>query len=260
MRMFYRFCAILLFVFLSSCSAEKKSELETHFNEGQYSDVIDSASEILSETLDEEALYFRTLAEYRLGNSSSARDGSLFYLLAFGEDDSHYYDLAEILLRTSKGRKALFAGDILYDSGHLSRIDYLPYYSALVSSDNIERADDFFEAISPTLSEYDKAFFAISAERDSDRIVASLESLYAFSGLDNSFISIMEKAIPLLIKRGDAAMLLNLISYGSGDSPEYSLYIGDVYFALGDIKEASTYWLKAMEAYPVQSDIRLRSL
>ncbi len=260
MRMFYRFCAILLFVFLSSCSAEKESELETLFNDGQYQKVTERTSEILSETLDEESLYFRTLSEYRLGNSSSARDGSLFYLLAFDNDAPHYYDLAEILLRTSKGREALFAGNILYDSGHLSRIDYLPYYSALVSSDNMEMADDFFEAISPTLSEYDKTFFTISAERDSDRIVTSLESLYAFSGLDNSFISMMEKAIPLLIKRGDAAMLLNLISYGSGDSPEYSLYIGDVYFALGDMKEASAYWLKAMEAYPVQSDIRLRSL
>lgn len=81
--MFYRFCAILLFVFLSSCSAEKESELETLFNDGQYQKVTERASEILSETLDEESLYFRTLSEYRLGNSSSARDGSLFYLLAF---------------------------------------------------------------------------------------------------------------------------------------------------------------------------------
>lgn len=262
MRVRLSFLTVLLFVFLFSCANdENNNTVQESFDSGDYNSVIRDADDILSSSLDSDALFYRTLSYYRLGKTRNAEQGSYFYLLIFDEDDAHYYSAAEILLRTTGDpEKALYAGDILSNAGRLNRVDYLPYYHALLKTGNEDRADRFYYAITPGLSAFDLALMNIRAEASSDRIVSSLETLYEDSGLTGNFTRLMSEAIPLLISRREGQMLLNLVSYGYADDPAYALLIGDLMLSLGRRDEASEYWRFASKDYPVQADIRFRSL
>ena len=245
MRVRLSFLTVLLFVFLFSCANdENNNTVQESFDSGDYNSVIRDADDILSSSLDSDALFYRTLSYYRLGKTRNAEQGSYFYLLIFDEDDAHYYSAAEILLRTTGDpEKALYAGDILSNAGRLNRVDYLPYYHALLKTGNEDRADRFYYAITPGLSAFDLALMNIED-----------------SGLTGNFTRLMSEAIPLLISRREGQMLLNLVSYGYADDPAYALLIGDLMLSLGRRDEASEYWRFASKDYPVQADIRFRSL
>lgn len=261
MRMIRYLSAVLLLFFLSSCSSEEESIYSTLFNAGEYQQVIDNADTVLSRELNADALYFRTLSYYRLGFFEEAEDGAWFFLLTQSHDKKYYYETAEILIRaTDDYSLALFAGNILYDAGRLNRVDYIPYYRALIAEGELERADSFYQAVLPTLSPYALALMNVRSRSSSDRITASLENLYDVSGLSAEFISLMEEAIPLFIRRGDQSMLLSLIDYGYAGDSYYALYIGDLFFSLGRLDDAAKYWAAAMDSYPLQYGIRIQSL
>ena len=197
--------------------------------------------------------------EYDLGNSYVIGDRDTDRMLAenlgckaliLGNNGITWDKIAEIL----------FAGEILYENGRLGRADYLNYYLAMINDGYEENARNFYNEISLNLNDYEKALFAVQSKRSSDIIVSSLETLYSSDSLSERFIALMKEAIPLLISRGDQEMLLNLISYGTASDPSYCLYIGDLYFSLGNLEMASLYWNSAAEVFPIQVDLRTRTL
>ena len=134
------------------------------------------------------------------------------------------------------------------------------YYQALSESGEQNRADEFYSSISFTLSGYEKVLIALSSPFSPDRIVTSLEELYSEEGISAHFKEMMKRVIPLFIEKKEEKMLLNLLSYGDGGDNSYALYMGDVYFSLGRLDEASFYWNKASSDFPVQARIRIRNL
>ena len=200
-------------------------------------------------------------AYYHEGDYSDASDCAYLYLLIYNDDSAYYFDVADVLMRTSDDfSRILFAGEILYKNGRLSRADYLNYYLAMINDGYEENASNFYTEISLNLNDYEKALFAVQSKRSSDIIVSSLETLYSSDSLSERFIALMKEAIPLLISRGDQEMLLNLISYGTASDPSYCLYIGDLYFSLGNLEMASSYWNSAAKVFPIQVDLRTRTL
>ena len=261
MKKFLSFIAILLLFLLFSCKGGDENELGMLFSTGCYEEVISKAGKALESGLDPDAIYYRAAANFRLGNIDSAESSAYLFLLLYGRENPHYFECAEILLRsTDDDSLLLYSGDILHENGMLNRVDYLLYYRALYSNNLFERARDFYYAIENSLSPYEKAVINIRSNADSNLIVSSLEALYSFSGLDSSFISLMKRAIRMFIQRGDQAMLLDLIGYGDGSDPSYEILIGDLMFSLGKLDSAASYWLKAASSYPRQAELRLDAI
>lgn len=260
MNRFLSFIFILLFLFLSSCS-DDHNQIGIAFESEDYDRVIAIADEKLRSSLDLNAIYYKAASYFRLGDLKMAKDCSYLYLLSSKEKDESYYNAAQILLRASDDyHLSLYAGDILFDGGRLNRVDYLLYYQALVENGDYDRADEFYQSISLGLTGYEKALIALSGRYSSEKMVNALEELYSQEGISEHFKTLMKRTIPLFIEKGDQRMLLNLVSYGDSSDSSYALYVGDLYFSLGMLEEASLYWNKASDDFPVQSRIRIRNL
>lgn len=259
MRKLIVFIAILLFLFIS-CK-EKEDSFFKEFQSGNYDNVLFLADSKLKDRLSDDALFYKAASYYHEGDYSGASDCAYLYLLIYNDDSAYYFDAADVLIRTSDNfSRILFAGEILYENGRLGRADYLNYYLAMINDGYEENARNFYNEISLNLNDYEKALFAVQSKRSSDIIVSSLETLYSSDSLSERFIALVKEAIPLLISRGDQEMLLNLISYGTASDPSYCLYIGDLYFSLGNLEMASLYWNSAAEVFPIQVDLRTRTL
>ncbi len=250
----------LLFLFFS-CSNNTQTELKELFDDGNYEKTIEIADKNLNDSLDFNALFYKGQSYYRMLNFEEAEKASYLFILLSDSNNEFYFDAATTLIRsTDNNDLLLFAGGILYDSGYLSRIDYLNYYRALYANGLHEEARDFYFQIEKALTDYEKVLININSSAPSDMIVSALETLYSSDGLSERFISSMKDAIRLFNRRGDSQMLLNLVSYGDGDDASYMISIGDLMFNLGRIEDAATYWLRAQESYPRETRLRLRAL
>ena len=182
--------------------------------------------------------------------SCKEKEDSFFKEFQSGNYDNVLF-LADSKLKDRLSDDALFyKAASYYHEGDYSGASDCAYLYLLIYNDDS----------SLNLNDYEKALFAVQSKRSSDIIVSSLETLYSSDSLSERFITLMKEAIPLLISRGDQEMLLNLISYGTASDPSYCLYIGDLYFSLGNLEMASLYWNSAAKVFPIQVDLRTRTL
>lgn len=258
-RISYVFFVLVLLVF-SSCSKES-FDYAAAFREGGYQEILDAAQKELATTIEGEALYYKAAALYQLGRDNEAFRSSFLYFLLNDESSDNYYDSLRIVLHTSPYNDiAIDAGGLLEDNNMLLKQNAIKYYQELVSSGDMNAAEEFFQSIAGSLSVNEVAMMNIVSEAPSGKILSSLESLYGSEGLSKSFIDAMKLAIPLFINRGDGMMLFDLAVHGDGDDPAYALSLGDLMYSIDETEMARRFWSDAGEAYPIQTGLRIREL
>lgn len=255
------FVFFVLFLFLLSSCSKNTFDYAGAFKQAKYESILENAEIELKNDIKGEALYYRGAAYYQLGNyTESFRSAYLYYLLNDSSSEN-YYDSLRIILHTSPYNEiALEAGSLLKDENMLLKQNAIKYYQELVISGDVNAAEEFFQTISGSLSASEIAMMNIVSEAPSGKILSSLESLYSSEGLSSGFIEAMKLAIPLFINRHDGIMLCELAGYGDASDPAYALSLGDLMYSINDMEMARRFWLDASEAFPMQTDFRLREL
>ena len=255
-------CVFFVLILLSFISCSKDSyDYASAFRQGEYQGILDAAEKELSDTIEGEALYYKAAALYQLGQYDEAFRSSFLYFLLNDESSANYYDSLRIVLHTSPYNNiALDAGGLLEDNNMLLKQNAIKYYQELVSSGDMNAAEEFFQSIAGSLSVNEIAMMNIISEAPSGKILSSLESLYGSQGLSAAFMDAMKLAIPLFINRGDGMMLYDLAGHGDGGDPAYALSLGDLMYSINEPELARRFWSDAGEAFPVQTDLRIREL
>lgn len=251
----------LLCFFVSACSKDS-FDYRSAYEEGRFDDILANAETVLSEELDEDALYYRALAYYVEGDMDESYAAARLFSLVY--DDSDYAAQCHRIILHSADRSdddvAIESGRYLSAESQLSKQDKIMMFQRLSRSGATEEADELYAELKNLLNPFEEAIMDIIAETDSTRILYSLESLYSVSGLSGDFIRAMKLAIPLFINRGESSLLLPLVEKGNLGDTSYMLLIGDLMYSMNNRLMAKFYWSQCMQDFPIQANLRLVEL
>lgn len=252
---------LIVLLVLSSCGAS--FDYSSAYEEGRYQDIIDQSSVELASRLDDDALYYRMLSTYQLGDDRAALDAAMLYWAMNSKDaDERLADsLRAVLARSQDPVIAVEAGRLLCSSDEAALFDRISYYTALARAGEEEEATALYEQIRPSLPAQTAALMCIAAGSPSTLIISNLEAWSSEEGTGEDFDAALVSALRLLIPRGDGELLLplSIVAYQEGDS-RLAMAIGDTYASIGDLGPAAAWWQRAASDYPEAVDGRLRAI
>lgn len=260
-RIYRTFILLLLFLSLFSCTPKDDFDYKGLYEKREYEKILEHASIVNSNHIEEDALYYKSLCLYVMGDMEGAFNSSYLYTLLFDEKSDYYRDANKIVLHSadkSDDEIALESYEYLRDTDQLSKNNKIVSYQRLVRQGEKEEADRLYLELKNLLTTYEETLMHITAENDSERIVNSLFSLYEEKGLSEDFISAMKLAIPLFINRNEGSSLMPLVNKGNLGDDSYSMLIGDLMYSLGNTSMARFYWKQASDSFPDEIEIRMR--
>lgn len=204
-----RLLAVLLVMSFLLFSCSEKESPESLYNPGKLKEAIALSDRILSESLDEDALYYKAISYYSLDITGEAEEAATLYLLLYS-DGKYRTEALSIIFMTGSDSKALDAGKELmeYDLlGHRGKTRLCLLY-ALNGDYNSFRS--LYETIQGELTASENAYLLIVGRSDTSMILMAIERLLD-EGSDYSDI-IINRASRLLEKRGEDGMFTEFLS------------------------------------------------
>jgi len=250
----------LVFLFCLPSCKPKTSGFKTMYESGDYESVISKAGDLLEYKMDKDALYYKAMSEYKVGDmQSSVKSATLYSVLYSSEKDEKVRDTLRILLFYGDRKIGSFdPGDLLHSSYEMSKEEYEAYFVSLMDSALYEKANSIYLEIEGKLTKREKAMMLIHGKASSDLIISILDSMHAEEGESEEYISTLTEAAKMMNERGEGMKIMQLLieSYGGGRN-EVSLMIGDIYFKEGVRDRAIRYWTEAYASFPDEVRERL---
>ena len=81
--------SILLLFFIFSCS--KYSDIEEAYKSGDFENALKASQLILDDTLEEEALFWKTMSSWSLSRYDDAASSAELYLMLYPEEEKEHY-------------------------------------------------------------------------------------------------------------------------------------------------------------------------
>ena len=251
--------SILLLLFLFSCS--KYSDIEEAYKSGDFENALKASQLILDNTLEEEALFWKTMSSWSLSRYDDEASSAELYLMLYPEEEKEHYILMlrAVLLLSKDKDKALKAGKELYYNHGLYKAGATKLYTLLVER-NDPLQSKILAFLRPLLTATEYAFLMIDSESSSDSIILALEAMYEEQKDSVLYSDALNDAVFLLSERGEGEKIVQLALATATDDPELSITIGDLLYSLGDYRQATEYWEKGREISPEGYRIRMRLL
>ena len=260
-RTSYLFIFMVLSIFiLTSCTGQDYADL---YSSGEYDTLLALCDEDLSSSIDPDALYYKMLCHYRLGQFEEAnRSAIVYYAVADKDDDARLDDALRIILYyNDDSLLAVKAGERLCSRPGAGVDEKMSYFKALMATGDYEKAAELYNSIRGELTDRQAALMCIDSKASSTLIVSNLEAWVLADGRSDETRDAVMSAARILLARGEGQLLLStaLNVYQVGDSL-LAILIGDIYAQMGIPGTASTYYSYAYEDFPQMTMSRLRAL
>ena len=260
-RTSYLFIFMVLSIFiLTSCTGQDYDDL---YSSGEYDTLLALCDEDLSSSIDPDALYYKMLCHYRLGQFEEAnRSAIVYYAVADKDDDARLDDALRIILYyNDDSLLAVKAGERLCSRPGAGVDEKMSYFKALMATGDYEKAAELYNSIRGELTDRQAALMCIDAKASSTLIVSNLEAWVLADGRSDETRDAVMSAARILLARGEGQLLLStaLNVYQVGDGL-LAVLIGDIYAQMGIPGTASTYYSYAYEDFPQMTMSRLRAL
>ena len=128
--------------------------------------------------------------------------------------------------------------------------DNIQYYKVLNDNGFLTAASNHLSEISASLTAGEVAYAVINGNAPTWQIISSLDNLYKAEGVSRNFVSAIKLALPIVVERDGIDYIPILLKDTYDGSPDYSIVLGDFYFAIGERELALKYWNNAASTYP----------
>lgn len=257
---------VAFLLLLSSCS--KGEDWASIYEGGDWRRLVEASASALDEGIESEALYYRMMALYRLGEYSEACDCAVLFTLMYSNDEKwadqcHDADLI-LLYYSGDPRLEAEAGLRIRGEGRAGTGELVALFSALTALDDWENAAAVYNEVRPRLSARTASLMCIASKASSTIICPNLEAWMSEEGYSDELRLAIMAASRLLLSRGEASLILPLAltAYVSGEAGdgEMAIVIGDIYVQMEMLGEARTYYTYAYQSLPDMAIERLRAI
>lgn len=239
---------LLSLLLLSSCFNQNYPKL---YKKGEYERVAEITDALLKEGIDEKNLYYSTVAQYKLNERETTRKkAELYYYLFDDGPKEHRINVLRLIMYLSEPELAYEAAKELISKSELSKADNIQYYKILNDNSLFTAASKHLAEISPQLTPGEAVFAVINGNAPTWQILSSLDNLYSIEGVSKDFVSAIKLALPIVVSRDGLEYIPILLKDTYDGSADYSIVLGDFYYAVGDNASAIKYWSNAAPIYP----------
>lgn len=256
----HRFISILILISFLLFSCSNSFDYKARYEAGKYEDIIENANEELSIKLNQDALYYLFVSQFKLGYIDDSLSAARLYSACYSSNiDQRLRDSLRILLFYSNDFEKCYAGEKLNSLFSMSETELIVYFSSLMKTEKYSQADALYNQNLSKLSLKSRCLMLIGGKASTDLIVSSLNELEAIN--DPDIDSILIQAINVLNERAEGSKLLDLaLKHYDSSKDNLALVIGDIYRLSGDIIKARSYWSMAYKTYPDDVKQRLKYL
>jgi hypothetical protein len=244
-------------VFLSSCTG---GDFKKANENSDYDTVLQLAPKVLKKDFTAENLATVITANYRMGNTDKAVELALLYTYSFPEfDNNHKVALIVLMYNDSTVEAYKAAKRLVNNYKQLTVNDYSLYYK-LATLYNPELANICYSEISINLTNAERLQVMLNGKPSITQLLTTLENHYAETGGDSEYQNYLGRAVELLSKRYDvqeSSFIINLAESTAKNNPRTELYLGDIYYKIGNRQSALQHWNNASVAYPADVKSRL---
>ena len=252
--------AFLILPLLFSCSNDENS-LSSLIDGGKYSEALAAADVILSEKLDEEALYTKLVSQLRMGMLRDAGKTASLYVMLFDENEEHLERaLSAVIHFSGNDGFAAAAGERLSKLRPLGKSESMALFLRCIELGRIPDAEMIYRNIRSELSESENAYMLLRMEENPSLVLASLESLYGEQGSSAVYLRILREALRVFSMNGWGEMILPLAAQTYRGDPDIAIAIGDIYYSMKNYPAAADWWREAAEVRPSDWRMRMRLL
>ena len=256
----HRFISILILISFILFSCSDSFDYKTSYEAGKYEEIIENAYDELSQKLNQDALYYLFMSQFKLGYIDDSLSVARLYLSCYSSDiDQRLRDSLRILLFYSNDFEKCYAGEKLNNLFSMSETELIVYFSSLMKTEKYTQADALYNQNLSKLSLKSRCLMLIGGKASTELIISSLNELDATG--DPDIDSILIQAINVLNERGEGIKLLDFaLKHYDSSKDNLALVIGDIYLRSGDIIKARSYWSIAYTTYPDDVKQRLKYL
>ena len=246
-RIFVLFALLLSLFLLTSCS---DNDFKSLYKDSEYERVVEITNNLLSENITEASLYYNFIANYRLSNMLEATKSAELYYYLFDNNKSHRILVLRMMLFNSLPEIAYEAGKELMSLTDFSKNDNIQYYKVLNDNELFTAASKHLSEISSSLTAGEIAYAVINGNAPTWQIISSLDNLYKVEGVSKDFVRAIKLALPIVVERDGIDYISILLKDTYDGSADYSIVLGDFYYAIGESELALNYWSNAAPKDP----------
>lgn len=240
----------LLLFLISACFLFFHDSVKDLYNKGLYEEVVLKTTKSLNKKITENDLYYNCAALSKLNKKTETREKAELYYYLFEKNKDHRISILRILLFTSEPALAYEAAQEMKNLVTFNKSDNIQYYKVLNDNELFTAASKHLSEISGTLSPGEVAFAVINGNAPTWQILSSLDNLYTKEGVSKDFVSAIKLALPIVVSRDGIDYIPILLKDTYDGSADYSIVLGDFYYAIGEDELAIKYWSNAAPIYP----------
>lgn len=250
---------ILASFLLISCTPSSK-KLEKLYEDGEYETLIAEAQRSCQKELTEENLYYLMMGYYEMKEYTEATELAYLYKTLYPEENNHHKSALIILMYNDDSVEAYYAAeDLIENYTSLSITDYRLYFN-LASKYKPGKAIEYYNLISPRLSNKDKLYLLSTGFAPIINVISALEAYYEETDGDLDYQTAIDRVLETYSKlpvSEDTSILVSFAEATVKDNPLGDIYLGDLYYKLGHKAAAVKHWNAALDKYPAEVKSRL---